>query len=255
MNNIEQKLPAVIELNVGGVHYTTTLNTLTKYDDTMLASLFSGKFHVATDQGGRYFIDSDGEHFKYILNYLRYGEIPPTSVANEVYREASYFGLQGLMEQLEKCPAILAKIHRESFRSQFPGYDDAMETISDIICELSTQNKDITTEILVLLNPKYKKPNLSSFDIDHACFLKSTRTEKCAADIKIGPWESLIQDKQVVETIVKDLKYKGFSVTYDYLGQCDYQCVPPTGDDSIMHIIQSELCQKKFYRLTFHWWT
>lgn len=242
----------MVELNVGGTHYTTSLDTLTKYEGTMLASLFSGRFTVVQDQAGRYFIDADGEHFKYILNYLRYGEIPPGNVANEVYREASYFGLQGLMEQLEKCPSILSKIHRESFRTQFPGYEDALSVITDLICELSTCSTDIDTEILVLLYPKLKKPLLVSFDSNHTCSLKSVRTDKVRADVQIGPWESLIPDKRVVETLVKDLTYKGFSVTYDYLGQCDYRCMPTADDDSQ---IQTELCQKNFYRLTFHWWT
>jgi hypothetical protein len=33
--------------------------------------MFSGRFELKKDSEGRYFIDRDGRHFVYILNYLR----------------------------------------------------------------------------------------------------------------------------------------------------------------------------------------
>jgi hypothetical protein len=33
--------------------------------------MFSGRFELKKDSDGRCFIDRDGTHFKYILNYLR----------------------------------------------------------------------------------------------------------------------------------------------------------------------------------------
>lgn len=84
------QFPPVIELNVGGKHYTTTLLTLVKCKDTMLAAMFSGNYDVKKDQHGRYFIDADGENFHYILNYLRYGELPPQEISPKIYREAVY---------------------------------------------------------------------------------------------------------------------------------------------------------------------
>lgn len=67
--------PAVIELNVGGVFYTTTLVTLIKQPDTHLAAIFTGRETVPRDSKGRYFLDSDGVLFRYILDYLRDGSI------------------------------------------------------------------------------------------------------------------------------------------------------------------------------------
>ena len=66
-----QSLPRVIPLNVGGCHFVTTLSTLTKDKDSMLAAMFSGRHELDTDSEGRYFIDRDGTYFKEILNYLR----------------------------------------------------------------------------------------------------------------------------------------------------------------------------------------
>lgn len=67
--------PDVIELNVGGVFYTTTLDTLIKQPKSQLAAIFTGRETVPKDSKGRYFLDRDGVLFRYILDYLRDGSI------------------------------------------------------------------------------------------------------------------------------------------------------------------------------------
>ena len=37
----------------------------------MLAAMFSGKFETKPSEDGAFFIDRDGTHFRFILNYLR----------------------------------------------------------------------------------------------------------------------------------------------------------------------------------------
>ena len=61
----------VVTLDVGGTKYRTTLSTLTKYPDSMLGAMFSGRHDLPQQEDGSYFIDRDGEVFKYILMYLR----------------------------------------------------------------------------------------------------------------------------------------------------------------------------------------
>ena len=61
----------VVTLDVGGTKYRTTLSTLTKYPDSMLGAMFSGRHDLPQQEDGSYFIDRDGEAFKYILMYLR----------------------------------------------------------------------------------------------------------------------------------------------------------------------------------------
>ena len=60
-----------IKLDVGGHKFTTSLPTLTSVTDTYLAALFSGRYPLAPDEDGAYFIDRSGAHFGHILNYLR----------------------------------------------------------------------------------------------------------------------------------------------------------------------------------------
>jgi hypothetical protein len=64
----------IIQLNVGGKLFTTYHQTLCKKingEENMLTAMFSGRFEMKKDPEGRFFIDRDGRHFVYILNYLR----------------------------------------------------------------------------------------------------------------------------------------------------------------------------------------
>jgi hypothetical protein len=60
----------VINLNVGGYLFTTSLSTLSKYEDSMLAVMFSGRHEIVRDENGRYFIDRDGKHFRLGIHFL-----------------------------------------------------------------------------------------------------------------------------------------------------------------------------------------
>ena len=66
------RLSSIVNLHVGGRRFTTSLQTLTKDPDSMLAAMFSGKFEVKPSEDGAFFIDRDGTHF--ILNYHRTGK-------------------------------------------------------------------------------------------------------------------------------------------------------------------------------------
>ncbi len=41
--------PAIVELNVGGVNYTTSLSTLTCESNSLLGDLFTGKTAISQD--------------------------------------------------------------------------------------------------------------------------------------------------------------------------------------------------------------
>ena len=85
-----------VKLNVGGSKFETTLSTLTRYPDSMLGAMFSGRHEVPPDPEGYVFIDRDGTHFRAILNFLRTGFIDnphPAQAANELKRELEYYQL------------------------------------------------------------------------------------------------------------------------------------------------------------------
>ena len=73
---IEQvHLSSIVNLNVGVRRFTTSLQTLTKDPDSMLAAMFSGKSEVKPSEDGAFFIDRDGKHFRSILDYHRTGKL------------------------------------------------------------------------------------------------------------------------------------------------------------------------------------
>ena len=88
-------------------NFFSTLGTLKKYKNSRLAHLFNGTIEIPIDkQSNCYFIDRDGETFKYILSYLRCGEIHPDILDNPgklhmVKHEANYFHLDELVTKLE----------------------------------------------------------------------------------------------------------------------------------------------------------
>ena len=54
-----------IKLNVGGQIFKTSIATLLKDPDSMLAAMFSERFDVKPDEeDGAYFIDRDGTYFR-----------------------------------------------------------------------------------------------------------------------------------------------------------------------------------------------
>ena len=97
-----------IVLDVGGMHYSTSRSTLTKYPESMLGVMFSGRHDLETMQckDGSFFIDRDGTHFRHILNYLRDGEEVVESfpksidILLELVREAKFYQLDGLASSL-----------------------------------------------------------------------------------------------------------------------------------------------------------
>ena len=62
-----------VALNVGGLHFTTTLGTLRKYPDSYLGAMFSGRHALKRDETGAVLLDRDPMLFGVILQFLRLG--------------------------------------------------------------------------------------------------------------------------------------------------------------------------------------
>lgn len=95
----------IISLNVGGTIYSTSLSTLQTYPHSMLGSMFSGRFECTRDKNGNYFIDRDGNLFRYVLNFLRNStlEVPDNFIEMRALRkEAEFYQIEPLIEAIEK---------------------------------------------------------------------------------------------------------------------------------------------------------
>lgn len=100
----------LVELNVGGVYYTTTLTTLLNEPDSFFVQNSSDieaslgeepSQRFVKDSRNKIFIDRDGLLFRYVLDYLRNDKqlVLPENF-NEKQRlkqEAEYFNLNGMI--------------------------------------------------------------------------------------------------------------------------------------------------------------
>ena len=99
---------SIVTLNVGGQNFQTTIHTLTKYPDSMLATMFrhskNGLSPMPKTQEGHYFLDADPDFFKVILNWLRLGIITTndSNLYTGVIALADYLGLDQLKNAIEE---------------------------------------------------------------------------------------------------------------------------------------------------------
>ena len=125
-----------IHLNVGGHRFETSRQTLTSVPDTCLESMFSGRHELTPDADGTYFIDRDGRHFIYILNFLRdSGSFKLNSaVLREAQRDELKVELQfyGLLDRMmpEPSPYLAQELIGQSLlkRACLAGTKPALQT-------------------------------------------------------------------------------------------------------------------------------
>ncbi|XP_013386389.1 BTB/POZ domain-containing protein KCTD7 [Lingula anatina] len=224
----KEKFPRIVPLNVGGIHFMTRLSTLTKYSDSMLAAMFSGRHHIDKDKDGNYFIDSNGRYFGYILEYLRHGTLAPKDVAEYVYKEAMYYGLYDLMEQLTTTPRVSKLLVSEAHRAQFPNYFEVKQrTIKTAVENATVLNK--AGEVIIYAFRKEFVPKAPNFNTNHNCVADQ-------AHINVGPWEALADEETFIRCLENDLVEDGFNVMrHEAKRRCKYY--------------YGQNCQKCIYRI------
>ena len=92
-----------IKLSVGGQIFQTSLATLTKYSESPLAIAIKNNGLLKTEEG-HFFLDVNPDHFKIVLDWLRYGEITTNDpdLLKGTMNAANGLGLKELMEELKK---------------------------------------------------------------------------------------------------------------------------------------------------------
>ena len=107
----------IINLNVGGVYYTTTSKTLMADKDSIFVDMLSLTprkdfeiYNIKKDEKGVYIIDRDGKLFRYILNWLRDGTIVQDMInkndLQQLKRECTFYGLEDFIKDLNKISPI-----------------------------------------------------------------------------------------------------------------------------------------------------
>ena len=132
----ETQHETIIKLDVGGDKFTTSLTTLCKDHNSMMAAMFSGRHKSSRCEDGSYFIDRDGTHFIYILNYLRGSVLSPGDLPDDVRilaalrRETDFYQIQGLIELIDECletPSVKLDFSQEEITRMLSTLDEAGE--------------------------------------------------------------------------------------------------------------------------------
>ncbi|XP_054570786.1 rab5 GDP/GTP exchange factor isoform X1 [Eptesicus fuscus] len=245
---LPQEFPEVVPLNIGGAHFTTRLSTLRRYEDTMLAAMFSGRHYIPTDAEGRYFIDRDGTHFGDVLNFLRSGDLPPRERVRAVYKEAQYYAIGPLLEQLENMQPLKGEKVRQAFLGLMPYYKDHLERIVEIARLRAVQRKARFAKLKVCVFKEempitpYECPLLNSLRFERSESDGQLFEHHCEVDVSFGPWEAVADVYDLLHCLVTDLKAQGLVVDHQCIGVCD------------KHLINHYYCKRPIYEFKITWW-
>lgn len=85
-----------VKFDVGGTKYKVARSLIEAYPGTMLASLVSDRWEQ--DLNSEFFIDRDGERFRYVLDYMRDQKVSlPMKLARaSIQTELEYFGFKNV---------------------------------------------------------------------------------------------------------------------------------------------------------------
>ncbi|XP_068586680.1 BTB/POZ domain-containing protein KCTD14 [Cebidichthys violaceus] len=231
----KQAVPAephspVVQLNVGGQLFSTTVNALRRHPDSKLAELISRPPRARADAQGRYFIDRDGSHFGAVLEFLRSDRLPAENI-QEVHREAVFYNIQPLIKRLEETPQLFGElVGRQQFLSRVPHYKENIEVLIRIARAEAIAARRSTIMICVLRTEE----DLGFYDNA----IGSLEADKESV-VTFGPWKAALSVGDLLDCVKTDIESQGYRVS-----------VQP-------HVVEKSFLSKSydfFHKLTFTWW-
>ncbi|CAL2033911.1 unnamed protein product [Caenorhabditis brenneri] len=149
----EKPYPNRVKLNIGGVVFKTTKETLTKYIGTFKVYLEIETFiRSCRDTNGEIFEDRSPKHFDTILNFMRDDvlELPKSDEEiRELLREAKYYLMPDLIE--------LCSEHLESKKPSSSASLSSSETIEIISLNIGGTTFQTTKATLTRFNGKFSE--------------------------------------------------------------------------------------------------
>ncbi|XP_053417967.1 BTB/POZ domain-containing protein KCTD14 [Nycticebus coucang] len=234
-----QTISTVVELNVGGEFYTTTLGTLIKFPGSKLADMFSSSAKACVDAKGRFFIDRPGTYFRPILEYLRSGQLP-TQYIPEVYREAQFYDIKPLVKLLEDTPQIFGEqVARKQFVLQVPGYSENLE----LMVRMARAEAVAARKSSVLVRVAHTEQD----DVPCTEFVRVLEANKKSV-VKFGPWKAAADVYDLLHCVVTDIQAQGYKVSCDL---CNLEQVVRSGPSGK---VPRASYYRSVYTFTFTWW-
>jgi len=231
-HKIEIKHPSRrVLLDVGGCHFSTTIETLTSVPDSHLGRMFSGRFPVIVNpEDGRVFIDRDGTHFNILLNFLRDPEntvvkIKEKNDLEELKVEAEYYGLTKVIfgDVDLSIPDPLDwldnnKIKVQSFSSQLSGFP-ASNTLNPSVTYWLSESGQITNQWIVYEFPSVSYVNKIMLKVDSfECTAKDWMIQTTENDDPNGEWVTVkeFQSRSGYDTTGEQF-FEGFELRAKYV--------------------------------------
>jgi hypothetical protein len=102
MHNHREAQEGLVELDIGGYRFETSVQTLRMIPHTFFDAYFSGRYAQDVCTDGSIFVDHDGEHFGHILEYMRHGVVsvaepgacPSVSLLRALKREFGFYCIE-----------------------------------------------------------------------------------------------------------------------------------------------------------------
>uniref|UniRef100_A0A3Q1EDN6 Potassium channel tetramerization domain containing 7 n=1 Tax=Acanthochromis polyacanthus TaxID=80966 RepID=A0A3Q1EDN6_9TELE len=223
--------PEVISLNVGGTYFTTRLSTLRRYEDTMLAAMFSGRHYIPRDAEG-----------------LALGALPHRDRVRAVHREAQYYAIGPLLDSLEDIQPLTGEKVRQAFLDLLPYYKDNLERIVEIAKLRAMQKKARFAKLKICVYKEempitpYERPLFNSLRFERSDSEAKLFEHHCEVDVTFGPWEAVADVYDLLHCIVSDLAERGIAAEQQCIGVCD------------KHLINHYYCKRPIYEFKITWW-
>lgn len=181
--------------------------TLRKEPESVLATIDSGNTAFPKDQNGHYFIDADGHIFSYVLDFLRYGNLPPAHLACQVRTYAMQLGFKKLEKELSSFLPVIQANWFENVRNLYPHYPHIFDKIVQRIAETVKVDKSNVIETLV----RCDHPSRVAKDMCITCrtddaLIRILKKDPCCRDILLA--------------IQQDLQERGFVTREAVLSHC-----------------------------------
>ena len=225
----------VISINVGGAIFTTSVATLTKYPESMLAAMFDpeserppatinifGVPPARKDGYGNFFIDGEPKPFEVILRFLRRGKLCEDlggCTLEQLEWEADYFGLDELLKIIgerkmaetkrkkaeEKKEKERKKAEEEKVKKR-RNEEDEMEKKRPKMSPLEYEEKAVE------MRGKWAEASRKQLEFTTTCFNKCVPNgKKCEYCQAIGNWTcSLYNLATKYEGKAADLRRDGY---------------------------------------------
>ena len=174
----------IVKLNVGGSIYTTTRSTLTRYPNSMLGAMFSGRMQTTQDEHDNYWIDGNGPIFCYVLDFLRRSHLlVPDDFAefDLLEKEADFYQIPELILAIKRSRAMKhghGNLYREAryVAVEYYQQDDEHHPLFDPDDRDDTLNiygpKDILEQIKSTLDNYQRSDSGSTVQFIADCYMK-----------------------------------------------------------------------------------